>query len=82
MQLFIPGIEDAFVLVEQALQETFIPAVLQGLGEITPGRGVTRLFVNGGFFGFRAAKNSWMAEKVQGWSESVKTPMGVFCKHS
>ena len=43
MQLFIPGIEDAFVLVEQALQETFIPALLQGLGEITPGRGVTRL---------------------------------------
>ena len=36
----------------------------------------------GGFVGFRAAKNSWMAEKVQGWSESVKTPIGVFCKHS
>ena len=38
-----PGIGDAFVLVEDALQETFLPALFQGLVEGTPGREVTRL---------------------------------------
>ena len=36
-------IRDAFGPVEQALRDAFIPALLQGLGEGTPGRGVTRL---------------------------------------
>ena len=40
-----PGIRDAFSLVEQALRKTFIPDQFQGLGEGTPGRGVTRLTV-------------------------------------
>ena len=43
MQWVIPVIGDAFGPVEQALQETFIPALFQGLGEVTPGRGVTCL---------------------------------------
>ena len=43
MQWFNPGIGDAFVPVERALQETFVPALLEGLGEGAPERGVTRL---------------------------------------
>ena len=43
MQLITPGIVDAFGLVEKALQETFIQALLQGLVEGTTGRGVTSL---------------------------------------
>ena len=39
------GIIDAFVLVEQALWETFIPVLFQGLVEGTPSRGFTRLTV-------------------------------------
>ena len=38
-----PGIGDAFVPAEQALWETFLPAIFQGLGEGAPGRGVTHL---------------------------------------
>ena len=45
MKQVTPGIRDAFVLVEQVLQETFLPALFQSLGERTPGRGVTRLHV-------------------------------------
>ena len=45
MQRFTPGIGYAFGPVEQALQETFIPALFQGLGEGTPWRGVTCLHV-------------------------------------
>ena len=40
-----PNIGDYFLPVEQALRELFIPALFQGLGEGTPGRGVTRLDV-------------------------------------
>ena len=43
LQRVTSGIRDAFGLVEKALQETFIPALFQGLGEETPGRGVTNL---------------------------------------
>ena len=43
MQGVTPVIGDAFGLVEQVMQETVIPALLQGLGEVTPGIGVTRL---------------------------------------
>ena len=43
MQRVTPGIRDAFGLVEEALRETFLPALFQGLGEVTTGRGVTRL---------------------------------------
>ena len=35
----------------------------------------------GGFVGNRAAEDSWLAEKVQGWTESVKTFPGVARKH-
>ena len=38
-----PGIGGAFVLVDQALRDAFIPVLFQGLGEGTPGRLVTRL---------------------------------------
>ena len=43
MQRTTPGIGDAFGPVEEALQETFLPDLFQGLGEGAPGRGVTRL---------------------------------------
>ena len=43
MQRVIPSIGDAFVLVEEAQGETFIPALLQSLGEGTPELGVTCL---------------------------------------
>ena len=45
VQLVTPGIGDASGLVEQALQETFILDIFYGLGEVTPGRGVTCLIV-------------------------------------
>ena len=35
----------------------------------------------GGFVGDRAAEDIWMAEKVQGWAESVKTLAAVARKH-
>ena len=43
MQRVTPGIGDAFGPVYEALWETFFPALFQGLGEMTPGRGVTCL---------------------------------------
>ena len=36
----------------------------------------------GVFVGNREAEGSWLAEKVQGWAESVKNLSGVACKHS
>ena len=39
MQKVTPEIRDAFGPAEQVLRETFIPALLQGLVEVTPGRG-------------------------------------------
>ena len=35
----------------------------------------------GGFVSDRAADDSCQADKVQGWTESVKTLSGVACKH-
>ena len=43
MQWVTPNIEDAFVPVEQALRDGFIPSLFQGIGEGTPERGFTRL---------------------------------------
>ena len=43
VQRVTPRIGDAFRLVEQAIRETFIPSLFQGLGEGTPGQGVTCL---------------------------------------
>ena len=45
MHWVTPGIRDAFDLVEEALRETFLSDLFQGLGERAPGRGVTRLSV-------------------------------------
>ena len=45
VQHVIPGIGDAFVPVDEALQEIFLTALFQGLGEGTPERGVTGLHV-------------------------------------
>ena len=39
MQRFNLGIRDAFGPVEQALQETFLMSLFQGLGNGAPGRG-------------------------------------------
>ena len=35
----------------------------------------------GGFFGDREADTTWLEEKVQGWTESVRTLSMVVCKH-
>ena len=43
MQQVTPAIGDAFVPVEEALRETLLLAIFQGLGEGAPGRGVTSL---------------------------------------
>ena len=43
MQRVTPGIGNAFVPVEKALQEIFLPALFKGLGEGSPERGFTRL---------------------------------------
>ena len=40
MHRFTHSIGDAFGLMKKLLQENFIPALFQGLGEGTPGRGV------------------------------------------
>ena len=43
MQRVNPNVGYAFGPVEQALKEAIIPTLLQGLGEVTPGRGVACL---------------------------------------
>ena len=45
MQRVTPDIRDSFGPLEEALEETFLPDLFQGLGEGSPGRGVTRLLV-------------------------------------
>ena len=45
MQQVTTEIGDAFVQVEEALQETFLPSLFQVLVEGVPGIGVTRLLV-------------------------------------
>ena len=43
VQRVTPGIGKTFVPVEEALWETFLSSVFQGLVEGAPGRGITRL---------------------------------------
>ena len=43
MHCFTPNIRDAFGPVEQALRGAFIMTLFHGLGDGTPGMGVTRL---------------------------------------
>ena len=42
---------------------------------------VTGIRYLGGVVRDREAEDSWLAEKVQGWTESVKTLLGVARKH-
>ena len=42
---------------------------------------VTRSQYLGVFFGDRAAEDSWLAEKVQEWTDLVKTLLGVARNH-
>ena len=42
---------------------------------------VTRIQYLGDFVGKRAAEDSWLAAKVQGWTELVKTLPWVAHKH-
>ena len=53
VQRVTPNIRDVFGLVEQALWDAFMPALFQGMGDGTPGRGVTRLPVK------QAVHNEW-----------------------
>ena len=39
----LPGIGNAFGMVEKALWETFVPALFEGLEEVEPEQGVTGL---------------------------------------
>ena len=43
LQRVTPSIVDAFVPEEKALQDTFLPAIFEGLREVAPERGVTCL---------------------------------------
>ena len=43
-------------------------------------KAVTRSWYLGGFVRERAADDRWLAEKVQGWTESVKTLLWVACR--
>ena len=43
---------------------------------------VTGICYLGFFFRDRPAEYSWLAEKFQGWTESVKNLLGVVRKHS
>ena len=43
MQRVTPDIGDALGTAEQALRDSFVPDLFQGLGEVTLGRGVTHL---------------------------------------
>ena len=43
MQRVTPGTKDDFGPLKEVLQETFLLALFQGLGEGAPGRGITRL---------------------------------------
>ena len=45
MQRVTTDIRYAFLPVEQATSKYFIPALFQGLGKVTPGRGVTHLIM-------------------------------------
>ena len=68
MQRATPIIGDAFGLVEQALWETFIPALFQGLGKGTSGRGATRLPTKQAGLAFldptKTAPENWTASYV------------------
>ena len=68
MRRITPGIRDAFVPVEKALQETFISALVQGLGEVTLGRGVTCLPVKQAGLALpdtkKTSPENWMASCV------------------
>ena len=43
VQRVTPGIRGALGPVEKELRETFVPALFEGLGEVSPDRGVTVL---------------------------------------
>ena len=43
VQRVTPGVRDSFDPLEDALKETFVPALFKGLQEGVPERGVTRL---------------------------------------
>ena len=65
MQRVTPGIVDAFGLVEKALQDTFVPALFERLGEGAPERGVTHLSVKQAGFSLpeltQTAPENWTA---------------------
>ena len=64
-QQVTPGIGDAFVPVEKALWETFVPAIFEGLGEGAPEQGVNRLTVKQAVFDLPeptlTSPEKWMA---------------------
>ena len=68
MQQVAPDIGDAFGPVEKALQETFVPELLEGLGEGEPERRVTRLPVKQARLALPdptlTAPENWMVSRV------------------
>ena len=68
MQRVTPDIGDTFIPVEQALRGVFVPDIFQGLREVTPGRGVTRLHVKQAVLAFpdpkKTSPENWTASCV------------------
>ena len=68
MQRVTTDIRDAVGPVEQALRDTFIPYLFRGLGEVTPGRGVTRISMKQAGLTFpdtmKTAPENWTASYV------------------
>ena len=68
MQRVTTGIGDTFGLVEEALRKTFLTVLFRGLGEVAPGRGVTRLPVKQAVLYLpeptRTAPENWMTSCV------------------
>ena len=71
VQRVTPNIGEAFDPVEQALMCAFIPSLLQGLWEVTPGRGVTCLPVKKAGLDLpdltKTASENWTASCVITW---------------
>ena len=65
MQRVTPGVGDSFGPVEQALKETFVPELFEGLREGMPEQGVTRLLAKKAGLAlpdpYRTASENWTA---------------------
>ena len=70
VQRVTPGVRDSFGPVEEALKETFVPALFEGLRDGVPERGVTSLHVKQTGLAlpdpYQTASDNWTASCVMG----------------